>query len=142
MKCVKLLVYGLLTIAFLFIWVVIVLVLSSQRIGDHPWHRPFGVEFLFLLLCSCPASAGIGVGHVVLGLFMPTTRLTKVLPFVAAAVAFSPFCLVRVHFVGETLALCGAAMVILCLSCAVNDLRRFLGQKERVGTEEPGRQGT
>lgn len=139
MRYVKLFIYSLLTGAFLFIWIVIVLVLSSQRIGDQPWHRPFGVEFLFLLLCSCPASVGIGVGHVVLGFSMPTTRLTKVLPFVAAAVAFSPFCLVRLHFVDETIALCGAAMVILCLSCAVNDMRRLFNKEVHAGTEEPGR---
>ena len=46
-----------------------------------PWYEPCGMQFLAIVILSCPAFIGIGIGELILGKFMNISKRLKILPF-------------------------------------------------------------
>jgi hypothetical protein len=51
---------------------------------ELPWYEPCGMQFLAILVVSCPAMILIGISFIVLGRFMRIGNPTKILPFATA----------------------------------------------------------
>ena len=56
--------------------------LMSPRL---PWYEPCGMQFLAILVLSCPAMIGLGIGYFILARFMPMGRSIRILPFATSA---------------------------------------------------------
>jgi len=125
MKWLKNVVYFLLTATFFGICWLSFTIYTSLMTERLPWYDSCGMQFLVILVLSCPVMVGIGVGYIVLGRFMPIGRPIKILPFAAAG---SIGALIFINgSLGLGMQITGTAFCVLAavgaIALAIRDLR-------------------
>jgi hypothetical protein len=142
MRYFKRVLYVLLTLAFLWIcWVsfAVYTSLMSQRL---PWYEPCGMQFLVILVFSCPVMFGLGIAYLVLARFIPVGRSTKILPF-ATGVAIGALVLIDgslgrgMQFVG---AACCVLAALLAVGFAIQDLKKGADARQSPSITDAGGQ--
>jgi hypothetical protein len=86
MKRIKYITSLMLLSAFLWTCWTSFMIYTSLMSESLPWYEPCGMQFLAILVISCPAMILIGIGELILGRFVSLSRTSKTLPFCTAAV--------------------------------------------------------
>ena len=89
--------------------------LMSKRL---PWYEPCGMQFLAILVLSCPALIGIGIGELILGKFISISKRLRFLPFLCCLGMGLPILVdgglgIIMQMFGTTVGLTTAILVIL-----------------------------
>jgi hypothetical protein len=91
-----------------------------------PWYEPCGMQFLAILVISCPAMMMTGISYIVLGRFMRVGKQTKILPF-ATAVAIASLIFID-GSLGSGMQITGTAFCVIAafssIIFGINDLIR------------------
>ncbi|MFC1497908.1 hypothetical protein ACFLS1_05480 [Verrucomicrobiota bacterium] len=124
MKYSKQIIYLCLILAFLWACWFSFTIYTSLMSKHLPWYEPCGMQFLVILVFSCPVMFGIGIAYIILGRFMPIGKPTKILPFVTGTAITS------LVFIDDSLGLgmqvAGAACCVLAaismICLAIKDL--------------------
>ena len=82
-----------------------------------PWYEPCGMQFLAILVVSCPAMVMTGISFVVLGRFMKIGNPTKILPF-ATAVAIASLIFID-GSLGSGMQITGTAFCVIAAFAAM-----------------------
>lgn len=88
------------------------------------WYEPCGMQFLAILVVSCPVMVMIGISYIVLGRFIRVGKPTKILPF-ATAVAIASLIFID-GSLGSGMQITGTAFCVIAaiasIIIGINDL--------------------
>jgi hypothetical protein len=99
-----------------------------------PWYEPCGMQFLAILVISCPAMVMTGISYIVLGRFMRVGKPTKILPF-ATAVAIASLIFID-GSLGSGMQITGTAF---CVMAAISSM--IFGINDLIKGSKSGRIG-
>ncbi|MGB2929476.1 MAG: hypothetical protein WBB70_11230 [Desulfobacterales bacterium] len=101
-----------------------VTIYTSLMSKKLPWYEPCGMQFLAILVISCPAMVMTGISYIVLGRFMRVGKPTKILPF-ATAVAIASLIFID-GSLGSGMQITGTAFCVMAaissMIFGINDL--------------------
>ena len=82
----RIIVYHTLAVIFIVSCAFSFIIYTSLLSEYIPWHDPCGMQFLAIVIISCPAMFITGIIYLVLSRYMQIRKTTILLPFITAAI--------------------------------------------------------
>ncbi len=94
---------------------------------QSPWYEPCGMQFLAILIVSCPFLVMIGIGQIILGKFISISNAAKAFPFLACAGLGFPVLADGSLGTGMQIAglVIGGGIIIIAIALVTHDLLRL-----------------
>ena len=77
----KIVIFIILNVLFILVTIWSVMIYTSLMSEKLPWYEPCGMQFLVILVFSCPVYILIGIMLRILGKFITISKRVKMLPF-------------------------------------------------------------
>ena len=131
-------IFAILSLSLLFILVVLWSMMIYTSLNKNlPWYEPCGMQFLAVLILSCPALIIIGCTQIVLAKALNTSIWTRILPFITCAGLALPILLE--DGLGKTMQIIGtlfcAVSILGAVYLVVKDMKRITNNLKKTAQE-------